>query len=195
MLERASLFLLGGGAYAALELAWRGTTHWTMFLTGGVCLCLLQALADRPLPLGPAAAVGAAASAGWSWPSAQSAAACCTPPSGITPTSGAIWPGWSAPNTPPTGFCCAGGSFLCCAVLKVPFITLKNPPPGIKVQIIVLPVWYNKSMESKTGHRKAVSTMTQQFRYVGGHIEVFAENGEFLFSADTMQEAWDELSA
>ena len=55
MLERASLFLLGGGAYAALELAWRGTTHWTMFLTGGVCLCLLQALADRPLPLGPAA--------------------------------------------------------------------------------------------------------------------------------------------
>ena len=37
--------------------------------------------------------------------------------------------------------------------------------------------------------------MTQQFRYVGGHIEVFAENGEFLFSADTMQEAWEELSA
>ena len=46
-------------------------------------------------------------------------------------------------------------------------------------------------MESKTGHRKAVSTMTQQFRYVGGHIEVFTENGEFLFSADTMQEAWE----
>ena len=44
MLERASLFLLGGGAYAALELAWRGTTHWTMFLTGGVCLCLLLAV-------------------------------------------------------------------------------------------------------------------------------------------------------
>lgn len=84
---------------------------------------------------------------------------------------------------------------MCCAVLKVPFITLKNLPPSIKVQIIVLPVWYNKSMESKTGHRKAVSTMTQQFRYVSGHIEVFAENGEFLFSADTMQEAWEELSA
>ena len=84
---------------------------------------------------------------------------------------------------------------MCCAVLKVPFITLKNLSPGIKVQIIVLPVWSNKSMESKTGHRKAVSTMTQQFRYVGGHIEVFTENGEFLFSADTMQEAWEELSA
>lgn len=196
MLERASLFLLGGGAYAALELAWRGTTHWTMFLTGGVCLCLLQALADRPLPLGPAAAVGAAGVSGLE----LAVGAVCrrvlhTAVWGITPTSGAIWPGWSAPNTPPTGFCCAGGSFLCCAVLKVPFITLKNPPPGIKVQIIVLPVWYNKSMESKTGHRKAVSTMTQQFRYVSGHIEVFTENGEFLFSADTMQEAWEELSA
>ena len=29
MLEQLSLFFLGGGAYAALELAWRGTTHWT----------------------------------------------------------------------------------------------------------------------------------------------------------------------
>ena len=37
--------------------------------------------------------------------------------------------------------------------------------------------------------------MTQQFRYVGGHIEVYSECGEFLFSADTMQEAWEELSA
>ena len=37
--------------------------------------------------------------------------------------------------------------------------------------------------------------MTQQFRYVGGHIEVYSEAGEFLFSADTMREAWDELSA
>lgn len=37
--------------------------------------------------------------------------------------------------------------------------------------------------------------MTQQFRSVGGHIEVYSEDGEFLFSADTMQEAWQELSA
>ena len=195
MLERASLFLLGGGAYAALELAWRGTTHWTMFLTGGVCLCLLQALADRPLPLGPAAAVGAAGVSGLE----LAVGAVCRR---VLHT--AVWDyadewgnlaGLVCPKYTAYWFCCAGGSFLCCAVLKVPFITLKNPPPGIKVQIIVLPVWYNKSMESKTGHRKAVSTMTQQFRYVGGHIEVFTENGEFLFSADTMQEAWEELSA
>ena len=50
MLDRIFLFLLGGGGYAALELAWRGTTHWTMFAAGGACLCLLQMLADRPLP-------------------------------------------------------------------------------------------------------------------------------------------------
>ena len=42
---------------------------------------------------------------------------------------------------------------------------------------------------------KAVHTMTQQFKYVGGHIEVYSDYGEFLFSADTMQEAWEELSA
>ena len=40
-----------------------------------------------------------------------------------------------------------------------------------------------------------VFTMTQQIRYVGGHVEVYSEAGEFLFSADTMQEAWAELSA
>ena len=41
--------------------------------------------------------------------------------------------------------------------------------------------------------------MTAQFRYVAGHIEVYSATGEFLFSADTMQEAWedyqDEMSA
>ena len=41
--------------------------------------------------------------------------------------------------------------------------------------------------------------MTAQFRYVEGHIEVYSATGEFLFSADTMQEAWedyqDEMSA
>ena len=31
--------------------------------------------------------------------------------------------------------------------------------------------------------------MTQQFKYVGGHVEVYSEQGEFLFSADTLQEA------
>lgn len=61
----------------------------------------------------------------------------------------------------------------------------------MKVQILGLLVRYHGSITK----RKAVPTMTQQFRYVGGHIEVYSEQGEFLFSADTMQEAWEELSA
>ena len=35
--------------------------------------------------------------------------------------------------------------------------------------------------------------MTQQFRQVAGHIEVYSESGEFLFSADTKAEAMEEL--
>lgn len=31
-----------------------------------------------------------------------------------------------------------------------------------------------------------------EFRYVKGHIEVYL-NGEFWFSADTMEEAYDEI--
>lgn len=37
--------------------------------------------------------------------------------------------------------------------------------------------------------------MTAQFKNVAGHIEVYSAEGEFLFSADTLQEAWAELSA
>ncbi|MGN0984236.1 MAG: hypothetical protein ACI4OI_05270 [Gemmiger sp.] len=59
-MERVSLFLLGGSAYTSLEIAWRGATHWTMFVAGGVSLCFLQALASRPrLPLWAGAALGA----------------------------------------------------------------------------------------------------------------------------------------
>lgn len=33
--------LLGGMTYSLLEVLWRGYTHWTMTLTGGVCLVLM----------------------------------------------------------------------------------------------------------------------------------------------------------
>ena len=114
MLEQLSLFFLGGGAYAALELAWRGTTHWTMFAAGGACLCLLQSwLLHRCRWPGPPP-WAQPASAGWSWRWGQSAAACCTPRCGTIPPSGGMWPGLSARGTPFTGFCSAGGSSLCC---------------------------------------------------------------------------------
>lgn len=30
-------FILGGGLYGLLEVAWRGFTHWTMLILGGAC--------------------------------------------------------------------------------------------------------------------------------------------------------------
>lgn len=37
--------------------------------------------------------------------------------------------------------------------------------------------------------------MQYQLEFVNGHIEVFTPSGEFLFSADTKQEAYEELQA
>lgn len=33
----AILFVVGGMAYCGIELLWRGRTHWTMFIVGGIC--------------------------------------------------------------------------------------------------------------------------------------------------------------
>ncbi len=39
--------------------------------------------------------------------------------------------------------------------------------------------------------------MAQSFelRYVGGHVEVYDSDGQFCFSADTMEEARSELQS
>ena len=59
-LEISSAFLLGGGVYAGLEILWRSYTHWTMFLTGGLCFSLLYALATQTsLPMLTKCALGA----------------------------------------------------------------------------------------------------------------------------------------
>jgi uncharacterized membrane protein len=39
--ENAVIFLLGGIIYSLLEILFRGGTHWTMTLTGGMCLLLI----------------------------------------------------------------------------------------------------------------------------------------------------------
>lgn len=36
------LFLTGGVVYPAIEVAWRGKTHGSMSLAGGLCLCLID---------------------------------------------------------------------------------------------------------------------------------------------------------
>ncbi len=48
------LFCAGGAGYVALELAWRGRSHVSMFLAGGTCFLALGSLAPRLRRLGPA---------------------------------------------------------------------------------------------------------------------------------------------
>lgn len=35
--EYTTVYLIGATAYGAIEILWRGFTHWTMCLTGGLC--------------------------------------------------------------------------------------------------------------------------------------------------------------
>lgn len=35
------LFFLGGMLYNLIEILWRGRTHWSMFLVGGICFRLI----------------------------------------------------------------------------------------------------------------------------------------------------------
>lgn len=44
VLEFATVFLTGGAAYSLLEILWRGYTHWTMTVTGGICFTVLYVL-------------------------------------------------------------------------------------------------------------------------------------------------------
>lgn len=46
-LQTPAVFALGAAGYAALELLWRGRTHWTMALTGGAVLVGLRRLRRR----------------------------------------------------------------------------------------------------------------------------------------------------
>ncbi|MBQ7767825.1 MAG: hypothetical protein IJ403_02970 [Oscillospiraceae bacterium] len=56
-----ALFFVGGTGYVALELLWRGWSHFSMFLAGGTCFLLLGKLNTvRPrLPLLARGIVGA----------------------------------------------------------------------------------------------------------------------------------------
>ena len=41
------LFAVGGGVYCGLEQIFRGRTHWTMFIVGGLCLIFCGLLNER----------------------------------------------------------------------------------------------------------------------------------------------------
>ncbi len=38
------IFLIGSAGYSALEVLWRGYTHWTMAITGGFCFLVIYLL-------------------------------------------------------------------------------------------------------------------------------------------------------
>ena len=38
------LFIIGGNLYTVIEILWRGFTHWTMFLLGGLCFVIVGLL-------------------------------------------------------------------------------------------------------------------------------------------------------
>lgn len=44
------MFLLGGRLYTWIELLYRGQTHWTMFLLGGICFVIMGLLNEYAIP-------------------------------------------------------------------------------------------------------------------------------------------------
>ena len=47
--RKVFLFCLGGGIYGVLELVYRGRTHGSMFILGGLCFLILGQLGRLPL--------------------------------------------------------------------------------------------------------------------------------------------------
>lgn len=51
-LEFLFVYLLGALGYGGVEMLWRGRTHWTMLLLGGLCFLCIYLIATRlALPL------------------------------------------------------------------------------------------------------------------------------------------------
>ena len=50
-MEFVFVYTLGAVLYGAAELLWRGWTHWTMLLCGGLCFFLMYLISSAPLPL------------------------------------------------------------------------------------------------------------------------------------------------
>lgn len=60
-LEFPLIFLIGAALYGALELLWRGYSHWTMLICGGACFTLMYLLSATSLPLWAKCLISAAA--------------------------------------------------------------------------------------------------------------------------------------
>lgn len=63
MNKAVTLFLIGAAAYAGIEVLWRGHTHWTMAVLGGILFLLLGGINEVlswEMPLAAQCCIGAA---------------------------------------------------------------------------------------------------------------------------------------
>lgn len=44
------IFVLGAMGYGLFEIIWRGRTHWSMLLCGGICFCLMYLVSAADIP-------------------------------------------------------------------------------------------------------------------------------------------------
>lgn len=51
-MQQLFIFCIGAFGYTALEILWRGYSHWTMALTGGFCFVMIYFINTR-LPASP----------------------------------------------------------------------------------------------------------------------------------------------
>lgn len=49
MKKNIFIFLTGSSLYPTLEVAWRGRTHFSMAIAGGICLCLIDRICNSDL--------------------------------------------------------------------------------------------------------------------------------------------------
>lgn len=50
-MEFILVYTFGGLLYGLVEILWRGWTHWTMILCGGLCFTLMYLISAAELPL------------------------------------------------------------------------------------------------------------------------------------------------
>ena len=50
-MELLPVFVFGGILYGLIEILWRGWTHWTMLLCGGLCFTLMYLVSGSELSL------------------------------------------------------------------------------------------------------------------------------------------------
>jgi len=47
IMKNTVFFTVGGVGYAIIELLWRGRTHWTMVIAGGICFIIFAEIAEK----------------------------------------------------------------------------------------------------------------------------------------------------